>query len=66
MVKKERLYFLGYFLIFPVIFIISFFLWRFIIQSNSIWDVLTDFLSILGIYYLIISICFSVFVYRKQ
>lgn len=59
MVTKKRLYFLGYFLLFPVIFMISSFLWRFIIRSNDLWIVLTDSLSILAIYYFIVSIFFS-------
>ena len=63
---KEKLYFLGYFLLFPIIFMISFFLWRFVIQGNDIWMVLTDSLSILGLYYLITSIFFSFFVNKQS
>lgn len=56
---KEKLYFSGYFLLFPIIFIISSLLWRYIIRSNELGTVLTDALSILAIYYLIVSIVFS-------
>lgn len=63
---KEKLYFLGYFLLFPIIFMISFFLWCFVIQGNDIWMVLTDSLSILGLYYLITSIFFSFFVNKQS
>ncbi|MEY9865204.1 membrane protein implicated in regulation of membrane protease activity [Peribacillus sp. B2I2] len=61
---KGTLYFLGYFLLFPIIFMISFFLWRFVIKGNDLWMVLTDSLSILGLYYLFTSILFSFFVKR--
>ncbi|WP_113971203.1 hypothetical protein [Rossellomorea aquimaris] len=63
--QKEKLYFLGYFLIFPLIFITSFLLWGFVIKGNGLWIVLTDALSIIGIYYILTSIIFS-FVMRKQ
>ncbi|PRS26520.1 hypothetical protein C6W19_24780 [Bacillus sp. RJGP41] len=61
---KEILYFLGYYLLIPIIFMISIFLWRFVIQGNDLWVVLTDSLSILGLYYLFTSILFSFFVKR--
>ncbi|MGD6846350.1 hypothetical protein [Rossellomorea aquimaris] len=63
--RKEKLYFLGYFLVFPLIFITSFLLWGFVIQGNGLWTVLTDALSILGIYYILTSIIFG-FVMRKE
>lgn len=61
---KEILYFLGYYLLIPIIFMISIFLWRFVIQGNDLWLVLTDSLSILGLYYLFTSILFSFFIKR--
>jgi len=61
---KEILYFFGYYLLIPIIFMISIFLWRFVIQGNDLWLVLTDSLSILGLYYLFTSILFSFFVKR--
>lgn len=57
---KAKQYFLGYFLLFPIIFVISSFLWRLIIRSNDLLSMLTDSLSILAIYYLIVSIFFVV------
>ncbi|TYS89923.1 hypothetical protein [Rossellomorea aquimaris] len=63
--KKKQLYFLGYFLIFPLIFITSFLLWGSVIKGNGLWTVMTDALSIIGIYYILTSIIFS-FVMRKQ
>jgi hypothetical protein len=63
--RKEKLYFLGYFLVFPLIFITSFLLWGFVKQGNGLWTVLTDALSILGIYYILTSIIFG-FVMRKE
>jgi len=56
---KQKLYFLGYFLLLPIIFMISAILWRCIIQNNDLWIVLTDSLAILAIYYFIVSILFS-------
>lgn len=56
---KQRLYFLGYFLLFPIIFMISSILWRFIIQNNDLGIVFTDALGILAIYYFIVSIFFG-------
>lgn len=57
---KAKQYFLGYFLLFPTIFVISSFVWRFIIRNNDLLIVLTDSLSILAIYYFIVSIFFGV------
>lgn len=56
---KVKLYFSGFFLLIPIIFMISAFLWRFIIQDNDLWIVITDSLSILALYYFIVSIFFS-------
>ncbi len=63
--EKIKLYFLGYFLVFPVILMVSFLLWRLVIKNNEAWIVLTDSLSILGIYYLLVSIFFTVFAYKQ-
>ncbi|WP_044338765.1 hypothetical protein [Rossellomorea aquimaris] len=65
MKHKEKLYFRGYFLVFPLIFITSFLLWGFMIKGRDLWTVLTDALSIIGIYYILTSIIFS-FVMRKE
>ncbi len=63
--KKVKLYFAGYFVVFPIIFIVSSFVWRAMILNKEIAMVATDALSIIGIYYLIISII-SIFVYIKN
>ena len=62
--KKVTLYFVGYFVVFPIIFIISSFVWKAMILNKEIAIVAADALSIIGIYYLIISII-SIFVYIK-
>ena len=64
MKQKEKLYFVGYFLVFPLIFITSFLLWVFVIKGNELWTVMTDALSIIGIYDILTSIIFG-FVMRK-
>lgn len=64
--KKEIQYFLGYFLIFPLIFIISLSLWGFVIQGDDWWKVFSDSSSILGLYYLFTTLIFSVFLYQKS
>ncbi len=63
--KKIKLYFTGYYVVFPIIFIVSSFLWRAIILNKEVSMVATDALSIIGIYYLVISII-STFVYIKN
>ncbi|WP_455662973.1 hypothetical protein [Pradoshia sp.] len=54
--KKVELYFAGYFVVFPIIFIVSSFLWRAMILNKEFTMVASDALSILGIYYLITSL----------
>ena len=62
--KKAALYFVGYFVVFSIIFIISSFIWKAMILNKEITIVAADALSIIGIYYLIISII-SLFVYIR-
>ena len=64
-IKKIKLYFVGYFLVFPVLFITSSFLWRAIILKKEMIIVATDALAITGIYYLIVSLI-SIVVYKKD
>jgi hypothetical protein len=66
MKQKEKLYFLGYFLVFPLLFFTSFLVWEIVIQRNSIWTVFTDALSIIGIYYILTSIIFSLVTMGKK
>ncbi|MCM2587810.1 hypothetical protein NDQ53_00650 [Rossellomorea marisflavi] len=54
--KNQKLTFVGYFLIIPLIFFVSTLLWRWGIKRTDIGGVLTDGLAILGIYYLLISV----------
>ena len=63
--KRFQLYFAGFFAVFPIIFIISSIFWRAVILDKDFAMVATDAFSIVGIYYLIISIIF-IFVYRKN
>ena len=63
--KRIQLYFAGYFAVFPIIFIVSSILWRAVILNKEFAMVATDAFSILGIYYLIISII-VIFVYMKN
>ncbi|KZE46445.1 hypothetical protein [Rossellomorea marisflavi] len=54
--KNQKLTFVGYFLVIPLIFFVSTLLWRWGIKHTDIAVVLTDGLAILGIYYLLISV----------
>lgn len=53
-----KLYFAGYFLMFPLLFLISSFLWKIVIKNDDFGMVATDSLSIMAIYYLLVSILF--------
>ncbi len=55
---KAKLYFAGYFVVFPIIFIVSSFVWRAMILNKEFAMVASDALSILGIYYLITSLIY--------
>ena len=63
--KKTKLYFAGFFVAYPILFIISSFSWRAFILDKHIGVVATEAFSIVGIYYLIISIL-SVLVYLRN
>ena len=64
-IKKIKLYFVGYFLFFPILFMTSSVLWRAIILKKEMMMVATDALAITGIYYLIVSLI-SIVVYKKD
>ena len=64
-IKKIKLYFVGYFLFFPILFMTSSVLWRAIILKKQMMMVATDTLAITGIYYLIVSLI-SIMVYKKD
>ena len=59
--KITKLYFAGYFLMFPLLFLISSFIWKIVIKSDDFGVVATDSLSIMAIYYLLVSILFVLF-----
>lgn len=63
--KNQKLTFVGYFLVIPLIFFVSTLLWRWGIKRTDIGVVLTDGLAILGIYYLLISVIGSVRIARS-
>lgn len=63
--KNQKLTFIGYFLVIPLIFFVSTLLWRWGIKRTDIGVVLTDDLAILGIYYLLISVIGSARVARS-
>lgn len=63
--KKLKLYFMGYYIFFPLVFIISFFIWMYLVKQNHLWTVLSDGTSISGLYYMITSIVF-VFYFKNK
>ncbi|MEW4305550.1 hypothetical protein [Rossellomorea marisflavi] len=63
--KNQKLTFVGYFLVIPLIFFVSTLLWRWGIKRTDIGVVLTDGLAILGIYYLLISVIGSARIARS-
>ncbi|MFP5203078.1 MULTISPECIES: hypothetical protein [Bacillus] len=65
MMQKFKQYFLGYCLYFPCLFLIIYFIWMKMIKSVQIGEVLSNCTSIIGIYYIMASMCF-VFLLRKQ
>lgn len=58
MMQRLKLYFLGYFLYFPLYFFIIYFIWMFMIKSDKLFDVFSNSTSIIGIYYIIVSVFF--------
>ncbi|PID15309.1 hypothetical protein CSV63_09095 [Sporosarcina sp. P34] len=56
---KQRTYFLGFFVLFPIFFMIISFLWKYVFRGIELGEVLTDTLGILAIYYFIVSVFFS-------
>ncbi|AQU80746.1 MULTISPECIES: hypothetical protein [Planococcus] len=53
--NHPKLVFVGYFILFPVLFLFSSLLWRFVIRNGELLVVATDALAILAIYYFIVS-----------
>ncbi|MGS0906088.1 hypothetical protein ACVA6F_17910 [Bacillus altitudinis] len=65
MTQKLKYAFLGYFLYFPCSFLIIYMIWMAIVKSVQWTEVISNCTSIIGIYYLIASVCF-VFFLQKQ
>ena len=65
MTKKLKLYFLGYFIFFPLTFMLIYFIWMYLIKTKYLWDVLSNCTSIIGLYYIFTSIIF-VFLLKKE
>lgn len=57
----NQLNFIGFFIVFPFIFLFSMLFWKLVIKSYHFIEVITDSLSIIGIYYLLISLVFLIF-----
>lgn len=60
MSNSSKLTFLGFFIFFPITFLLANLIWRFFIKSEGFINVVTSSLSILGIYYILASIVFAV------
>ncbi|AWG44294.1 hypothetical protein BEH_26270 (plasmid) [Priestia filamentosa] len=60
MSNSSKLTFLGFFIFFPITFLLANLIWRFFIKSEGFINAVTSSLSILGIYYILASIVFSV------
>ena len=56
--RMTELYFNGLFIVFPILFLLSSFLWKIVIRSYDVFEVITDTLSIIAIYYFIMSCVF--------
>ncbi|KIZ52085.1 hypothetical protein UM92_17410 [Bacillus safensis] len=65
MMQKLKLYFLGYFLYFPLSFFIIYFIWMFMVKADKLFDVFSNSTSVIGIYYIIVSV-FFVFLLRSK
>ncbi|MFP7416047.1 hypothetical protein [Priestia filamentosa] len=63
--NQSKLTFLGLFILFPITFLLASLIWRFFIKSEDFINVVTDSLSILGVYYILASIVFAVMKVRN-
>ncbi|TRZ40221.1 hypothetical protein CEQ21_04580 [Niallia circulans] len=57
--NKKSIIFIILFLVLPITFMLSSFGWRYLFLHRELIKVATDCLSILGIYYVIVSFIFS-------
>ncbi|ALS77384.1 hypothetical protein ACQKDD_14765 [Planococcus kocurii] len=53
--NHPKLVFFDYFILFPVLFLFSSLLWRFVIRNGELLIVAADALAILAIYYFFVS-----------
>ncbi|NPC91872.1 hypothetical protein HOO54_06395 [Bacillus sp. WMMC1349] len=53
--KLDKLLYLMVHIVMPFVFFIAFFLWGHFYLSKPIWENITDNLSIIGIYYMLVS-----------
>jgi len=63
--NQSKLTFLGLFILFPITFLLASLIWEFFIKSEDFINVVTDSLSILGVYYILASIVFAVMKVRN-
>lgn len=59
MSNSSKLTFLGFFILFPITFLLANLIWRFFIRNEGFINIVTGSLSILGIYYILASIAFA-------
>ncbi|AMM98291.1 hypothetical protein P5485_013720 [Bacillus pumilus] len=65
MTHRLKQYFFGYFLYFPCSFLIIYFIWMKFVKSVQMGEVMSNYTSIIGIYYIITSVWF-IFLMQKQ
>ncbi|OXS64028.1 hypothetical protein SAMN06296056_1236 [Priestia filamentosa] len=63
--NKFRITFLSIFLFSPITFLLACLIWGFFIRNVDFLIVVTDSLSILGIYYILANIVFAVMRFRN-
>ncbi|MFP3812457.1 hypothetical protein [Bacillus sp. SIMBA_005] len=65
MTHRLKQYFFGYFLYFPCSFLMIYFIWMKFVKSVQMGEVMSNYTSIIGIYYIITSVWF-IFLMQKQ
>lgn len=62
--RMTKLYFNALFILFPVLFLFSSLLWKIVIKSYNVFEVITDTLCIIAIYYFLMS-CIFIFLSNR-
>ena len=62
--RMTKLYFNALFILFPVLFLFSSLLWKIVIRSYNVFEVITDTLCIIAIYYFLMS-CIFIFLSNR-